>query len=408
MSGAYLSRCLGVLGTGLRAERRPPAAGQSAICNLQSAIPFVGAARILRSVLTAAVLLAAAAPESQAQPGARLPVRLRGASDNAACFGCHGHRAWAERNDSAGARHTLYVDPKEYKSSIHSTRACTECHDDVTSIPHGKIAPVRCGRCHPQGDMPLAVPRGTAAQHESVHARALRVGKKDAPGCADCHGSHAITGPAKDGSRVNRANVPATCGKCHLEEFSQYRHSIHGEAVAAGKTDAAVCTDCHGEHNGILPKDNPESSIHPLKVPDTCSRCHESAALRKRHGLPAARYATYRESYHGIVAKYGDTSAANCASCHGVHDILPSSNPDSRVNRAHLATTCGECHPGATENFARGSVHLLPTPKQDAPLFWARYFYRGFIFALMAQFVGMIALDLLARRREKRRGGHSA
>jgi len=47
----------------------------------------------------------------------------------------------------------------------------------------------------------------------------------------------------------------------------------------------------------------------------------------------------------------GQLFQANCASCHGVHNILPSSDPRSSVNAANLAKTCGVCHAGAGSRF---------------------------------------------------------
>ncbi|MBI3946246.1 MAG: hypothetical protein HY321_10035 [Armatimonadetes bacterium] len=368
-----------------------------------------GAASSLCRFLAAVAACLAAIP-GQAPGAARervLPVNLRGPQDNRVCFACHGEPEGAfPRAD--GSHPPARVDAPAYAASAHGSRACTECHDDVTTIPHGGVAPVRCGRCHPDARAPVAVKPGEARPTEDAHARARRLGKENAPDCADCHGTHDIAGPAKQTSRVHRSEVPATCGRCHLEEYRQYQNSVHGAAVAAGKKDAAVCTDCHGAHNALLPVRNPDSRASPMHVPDTCSRCHESALLVKRYGLPSARYATFRDSYHGIVLKYGDISAANCASCHGSHDILPSADAKSRVNRAHLAATCGECHPGASENFARGTVHLMPTADRDAPIYWISLAYRIFVSGLIAQFVLLVALDLWAIRRERRRGGHSA
>jgi cytochrome b subunit of formate dehydrogenase len=49
---------------------------------------------------------------------------------------------------------------------------------------------------------------------------------------------------------------------------------------------------------------------------------------------------------------------ANCASCHGVHNILPSSDPRSTVNPANLDVTCGQCHKGVTQKFTLNKVHV--------------------------------------------------
>jgi formate dehydrogenase gamma subunit len=80
--------------------------------------------------------------------------------------------------------------------------------------------------------------------------------------------------------------------------------------------------------------------------------------LNTKYNLPSDRVSTFFESYHGLAAQYGSTLAANCASCHGVHKILPSTDPASSIYRTNLVTTCGKCHPGATEKFAQSKIHV--------------------------------------------------
>jgi cytochrome b subunit of formate dehydrogenase/ribosomal protein L31 len=91
---------------------------------------------------------------------------------------------------------------------------------------------------------------------------------------------------------------------------------------------------------------------------EVCSKCHASERLNTKYNLPQDRVKTFFESYHGLASQYGSTLAANCASCHGVHKILPSTDPRSTINPAHLVETCGKCHPGATQNFALGKIHV--------------------------------------------------
>jgi len=67
--------------------------------------------------------------------------------------------------------------------------------------------------------------------------------------------------------------------------------------------------------------------------------------------------------------------AANCASCHGVHSILSSSDPRSSINKENLPKTCGECHPGATANFAKGTVHVIAAESDNSLLRWVASTY---------------------------------
>ena len=93
-------------------------------------------------------------------------------------------------------------------------------------------------------------------------------------------------------------------------------------------------------------------------VKNTCASCHESVRLSNEFGVPGGRVTSYLASYHGMASKVGSNTVANCASCHGVHNILPSSDPHSTINHANLAKTCGQCHPGANDKFITSKVHL--------------------------------------------------
>jgi formate dehydrogenase gamma subunit len=129
---------------------------------------------------------------------------------------------------------------------------------------------------------------------------------------------------------------------------------VHGKALAEGRREAPTCTDCHSEH-----KIEALKSSSSLKISaDICSQCHASERMNTKYNLPPDRVKTFFESYHGLAAQYGSTLAANCASCHGVHRILRSTDPRSSIYTTNLVVTCGKCHPGATEMFAQSKVHV--------------------------------------------------
>jgi len=77
------------------------------------------------------------------------------------------------------------------------------------------------------------------------------------------------------------------------------------------------------------------------------------------YNLPVDQYALYQTSGHGRLLARGDTRVAVCSDCHGAHDILPPSDPASRVFRINLPKTCGSCHGDGTHDSRRG-------PKDDS------------------------------------------
>jgi formate dehydrogenase gamma subunit len=112
--------------------------------------------------------------------------------------------------------------------------------------------------------------------------------------------------------------------------------------------------------------------------------------LNTKYNLPADRVKTFFESYHGLAAQYGSTVAANCASCHGYHKILPSSDTNSTISKVHLVETCGKCHPGANTEFSLGKIHVPPDGQAAGADFgsqlnrWVRVVYLFLIFATIS------------------------
>jgi formate dehydrogenase gamma subunit len=247
--------------------------------------------------------------------------------------------------------------------TVHASLACSQCHPKHEEYPHpANIAKPACASCHVAAGADYA---------KGVHGLAVASGNQGAPDCSTCHGSaHEVVNPQ---SATFRKNVPDTCGMCHSDVADQYKASIHGQAIAKGEMNAAVCTDCHGEHL-ILPKKNVSSPVHSSNIRETCGQCHANVTLARRFGMPADRLTTFDASFHGLAAKGGSQTVANCASCHGIHNILPSSNPKSMINAKNLPQTCGKCHPGAGTRFRLGPIHLSEAQAPPA-MRWVRAFY---------------------------------
>ncbi len=381
---------------------------------------------------------------------------------NEECLACHGDPTMTK--DVGGKQISISVNADAFKASIHGGMfACVDCHTDVKTSPHENTpAKISCATCHadqqaaydrsyhakaiqagdgqaatcvschgsPHELLPASDPKsrvshanipatcgschgqkyvmeasGHSAQPfssylQSVHGKAVAAGSEKAAVCTDCHGSHEILAATNDKSPIFRFNVPATCAKCHESVKQEFMQSIHGQAIARGNSQAPVCTDCHGIHS-IKAHLDPNSSVAAANLAGiTCARCHEGVRLNEEFGVAGRRSTTYLASYHGLASKLGSQIVANCASCHGVHNILPSNDPRSTINRANLVNTCGQCHPGVSEKFALSKVHV------DAPLSadvgsvavrWIRKFYLAMIFAVIG---AMLLHNLVIWRRK--------
>jgi len=324
----------------------------------------------LRNAYLLCLLMGAVLCASAAAPADVIP--------NSDCLECHSDKTLSKTND-VGREISLFVDEARLAASVHKTNTCQSCHSDITSKhPDDGVAakPVNCAECH-------------AGQSEtygaSVHGIALARGQRDSATCVDCHESHSIMRPVDPASPLHFSRLAETCGACHDQAARDVEESVHGKAVAGGHREAPTCTDCHSEHKIQGLKSSSTLSISA----DVCSNCHASERLNTKYKLPPDRVKTFFESYHGLASKYGSTLAANCSSCHGVHRILPSSDPRSTIHPSNLVETCGKCHPGASENFALSKVHVdIDSAEANGDVgqkinWWVRKIYLGLIIVVI-------------------------
>ncbi|HYA23782.1 MAG TPA: cytochrome b/b6 domain-containing protein [Terriglobales bacterium] len=381
---------------------------------------------------------------------------------NEECLACHGDSTLT--HEVEGKPVSLYVNPDKFKDSIHGSMfQCVDCHTDLKTAPHenqpakvscatchadeqaaydrsfhakahktgdGEAAtcvdchgsphellpasdakskvnhaniPSTCGACHGQKFVMAA--RGQSAQvflsyEESVHGRAVAAGSGKAAVCTDCHGTHEILAASDPKSSIFKFNVPNTCAKCHGPIEQEFAQSIHGQAITRGDWQAPVCTDCHGIHS-IKSHIDPNSPVNAQNVAlVTCARCHEGVRLSQEFGFEGRRATTYLASYHGLASKLGSQVVANCASCHGVHNILPSSDPRSTISRQNLIKTCGQCHPGVTEKFVAAKVHVGAPLSADTGSVAVRWIRKIYISLIVAVIGGMVLHNFIIWRRK--------
>jgi formate dehydrogenase gamma subunit len=355
---------------------------------------------------------------------------IHGAVGVGACQSCHGdpHEVAAAAQTAPTKCAQCHADEvKDFRQSIHGQAAaardpdapnCGSCHgsvhqiqvsSDATSPVAKKNLPDTCASCHSNQQflarhkIPFAHP--VELYRQSVHGRAVADGDGAAATCSDCHGSHGILPPQDARSKINHWNIAATCGQCHADIAKTYLASVHGQAMKSGVVAAPVCSDCHGEHLILAPKEA-GSLVNAGRVSMvTCGRCHSDERLALRYNLPADRVPSYADSYHGLAQRGGSQSVANCASCHGVHNIFPSADPRSTVNAANLPKTCGGCHAGAGDHFVIGPVHVqTASGPAHTVVKWIRWTYWLLIPLTLGFMVAHNLLDFLSKliRRQPR------
>jgi predicted CXXCH cytochrome family protein len=233
--------------------------------------------------------------------------------------------------------------------------------DTAAAMHAGPTAKNSCMDCHGQLDDPrLSGP--TKHFPEDIHAT-------HGLGCVGCHGGNpkdpemTAMDPDKGFKGAPaRKDIAELCASCHANaeymkrynpqpyifSMAEFRTSVHCKKIAEGDLKVATCTNCHGVH-GILPPRDPRSPVYHANVPFTCAKCHNAEYMKGRT-VPTNQLALWRESVHGVaLLQKGDMSAPACNNCHGNHGAVPPKTRD-------ISVVCANCHGREGELFAKSKV----------------------------------------------------
>src|SRR5574342_816830 len=209
-------------------------------------------------------------------PVSAAPLFQEGIS-NDTCLFCHQKEGLT--TEIGGQTLALTIDGAKFDASVHAEEgiACVDCHSNITSFPHPEVT-----AASPRDFSLEMYPTCQQCHNEqyqkvldSVHQRALAAGNTNAAVCTDCHNPHTqrrLTDQAT-GRLLFEAKrvIPETCAKCHSAIYGAYRNSVHGAALSQeGNPDVPTCIDCHGVHN--IP--DPTANSFRNSTPALCARCH--------------------------------------------------------------------------------------------------------------------------------------
>jgi predicted CXXCH cytochrome family protein len=187
-------------------------------------------------------------------------------------------------------------------------------------------------------------------------------------GCVSCHGGDAsdpemsAMSPAKGYiGKPTGTKIVDVCGRCHsdasfmrqynpalrVDQVTEYYTSVHGRRLKEfGDPKVATCSSCHRTHS-IKPPSDPRSSVHPLRVVETCGACHANAEYMKPYKIPTDQMDKYKKSVHWkTMTTKGDLSAPTCNDCHGNHGAAP-------PGISWVGNVCGQCHAVNGELFSK-------------------------------------------------------
>ncbi len=135
------------------------------------------------------------------------------------------------------------------------------------------------------------------------------------------------------GINVLYAQSNEDCMMCHEDhELTMQRNgrtiSVFVEASVLNKSPHkdVDCVYCHEDADV-------EDFPHPENLKSVnCASCHTIADMQFNKGI------------HGKILSRNGPYAPDCKECHGRHDILQSSIPESRTYKMNIPILCGKCH----------------------------------------------------------------
>jgi predicted CXXCH cytochrome family protein len=282
----------------------------------------VGLAGLVLGVFLLLVVVIIALP---ATPADAAPKSQSGGPSDETCLACHQQEGMAAQ--IGGQSLPLTINPGKFSASVHGTEkvACVDCHTDITGFPHPQVT-ASSPRDFSLKLYPICQ-QCHAEQYQktldSVHQRALAAGDTNAAICTDCHNPHTQTRltDKNTGQLLQEARIaiPQTCSKCHSTIYNAYRASVHGSALENGNPDVPTCIDCHGVHN----ISNPTSNSFRNSIPFLCAKCHTDETLMKKYGLSTNVLSTYVADFHGTTV-----------------EMFEKTYPDQPTNKP----VCTDCH----------------------------------------------------------------
>ena len=129
-----------------------------------------------------------------------------------------------------------------------------------------------------------------APEREHLDAWSLSAHGRSNVGCERCHGGDPTTTErfqahqnvlrsTNPSSPVFRANLPQTCGQCHIGPYVQFQQSDHLGLLKDGDRRGPTCTTCHGSVAAQL--------ASPRGLEQRCQQCHGPAGREPREGRAA-------------------------------------------------------------------------------------------------------------------------
>lgn len=272
----------------------------------------------------------------------------------------------------------------------HGSHSIVPARSDKSPVTPLKI-PFLCGKCHQEGT-PVQAMRNIPQSHilenytESIHGEGLfKKGLTVTATCVSCHSPHLILPHTDKRSSISRGNIAKTCTQCHSRIEEVHQKIIAGERWEKEEHVLPACVDCHQPHKvrkafydvGLAKKEclnchqkegikassdgrslhvdvaKMNSSVHKDLA---CSKCHTEVSPSKIRSCETIKTKVdcgschdkvkdnFVKSIHGKLEMNDDPDSPSCVTCHGNHDVLPKTDPASRIFTVNIPKLCSKCH----------------------------------------------------------------
>lgn len=251
------------------------------------------------------------------------------------CLACHQQEGMTAQ--IGGQPLPITIDSTKFSASVHGQEkvACVDCHTNISGFPHPAVT-----ASSPRDFSMEMYPTCEQCHSEqyqkvldSVHQKAIAAGNTNAAVCTDCHNPHTQTRltDKKTGQLLlgARLAIPQTCAKCHSAIYDTYKKSVHGAALTEeGNQYVPTCIDCHGVHN----IQNPTTASFRNSTPELCAKCHTNETLMKQYGISTNVLNTYVADFHGTTVemfeKHYPDQPTNKPVCTDCHGVHNIMRPD--------------------------------------------------------------------------------
>ena len=132
--------------------------------------------------------------------------------------------------------------------------------------------------------------------------------------------------------------------------------SVHGQLLAKGDQNGPAL-----HRLPHRPRDrSPQNGHFKMASDKRCGKCHQDRLLH------------YRDTYHGKAMALGKPNVASdvaaCFDCHGHHDVLPPSNPESRLSKnEYRVAPASSAIPDANARLHRIQAARQPARPEELP-----------------------------------------